>query len=82
VKEDHAKSIFGCQFHLNLKDGEPVILATVGSNRVTIYECTSDGALKLLQVFADPDVCLIIIGSLRCCISSPFMGFFDSCVGG
>jgi polycomb protein EED len=56
VKEDHGKPIFGCQFHLNLKEGEPVILATVGGNRVTVYECPEDGSLRLLQVFADPDV--------------------------
>jgi polycomb protein EED len=59
AKEDHGQPIFGCQFHLSLKDGEPNILATVGSKRVTIYECPSNGTFVLVQVFEDPDVSLI-----------------------
>lgn len=52
-KEDHGHPIFGVSVNHHLE--EPVILATVGNNRVTIYEAMTNGDNKLLQSYADPD---------------------------
>lgn len=53
VKEDHRCPIFGVQFNQHLKDQN--YFATVGSNRISVYECLNDGTMRLVQCYADPD---------------------------
>merc|ERR1712062_352243 len=55
LKEDHGQPLFGVQFSYNTKDGDPIFFATVGSNRVTIYECQDGGKIKLHQSYMDAD---------------------------
>ncbi|KAK2186830.1 hypothetical protein NP493_187g00037 [Ridgeia piscesae] len=55
LKEDHGQPLFGVQFNYNTRDGDPLIFASVGSNRVTVYECEEGGKIKLLQAYTDAD---------------------------
>ena len=53
-RENHGHPIFGVSVNHHLSDSDPVVFATVGYNRVTIYQVMSDG-IKLLQCYSDPD---------------------------
>jgi len=53
-KENHGHPIFGVSVNHHLDSSSPTVFATVGYNRVTIYEAMS-GGIKLLQCYADPD---------------------------
>lgn len=54
LKENHGQPIFGIQVNLNCADSDPVIFATAGFNRISVYECQDGGKIKLLQAYSDP----------------------------
>lgn len=59
MQEDHLQPIFSTQFNhfISKSDSKPNIFATAGSNRVSVYECSSEGGgISLLQCYADADV--------------------------
>lgn len=56
VKEDHGQPLFGTQFNNFLSPDSPMVFASVGANRVTIYECADSGQIDVLQCYGDPDV--------------------------
>uniref|UniRef100_A0A1I8QEC0 Polycomb protein esc n=1 Tax=Stomoxys calcitrans TaxID=35570 RepID=A0A1I8QEC0_STOCA len=57
LREDHGQPLFGVQFNHHFS--QQAIFASVGKDRISIYEChsdvTDDGGIKLLQSYADPD---------------------------
>ncbi|XP_037044743.1 polycomb protein EED-like [Bradysia coprophila] len=55
VVENRGRIIYAVEFCNCLKDGEPIIFATCGSNAVTIYECKNSGEMQLLQCYEDPN---------------------------
>ncbi|CAD7672155.1 unnamed protein product [Nyctereutes procyonoides] len=55
LKEDHNQPLFGVQFNWHSKEGDLLVFATVGSNRVTLCECHSQGEIRLLQSYVDAD---------------------------
>ena len=55
IKEDHKKSIYCIQFNHFLGKDNQKILASVGSNRATIYDCTEQASLAPIQVYVDPN---------------------------
>lgn len=52
-KEDHKEPIFGVAFNPYNHPDNPPVFATVGSNRVTVYECT-DNSVNVIQSYSDP----------------------------
>ncbi|XP_050416872.1 polycomb protein EED [Patella vulgata] len=54
LHEDHGQPIFGVQINLNAPEQDPLTFATVGNNRVSVYECQENGKVKLLQAYVDP----------------------------
>ena len=54
--QDAKKQIYDVKFNLKLRSGQPHIFATVGADRINIFECDKDGGLRILQVYSDPEV--------------------------
>jgi len=59
LKEDHGQPIFGVAMNHHLGEDQPTVFATVGNNRVTVYEAITVGDIqnnnKLIQCYTDPD---------------------------
>jgi polycomb protein EED len=53
--EDHGQALYGVSVNSHIEVGKPALFATVGSNRVTVYETEVSGPqVKLLQCYVDP----------------------------
>ena len=63
MKEDHGQPIFGVTFNPFYKEGDALVFATAGSNRVSVYELLDGGGMKLLQSYIDADVSLQLLGA-------------------
>ncbi|KAI6649751.1 Polycomb protein esc-like Protein [Oopsacas minuta] len=55
IKEDHKKPIYCVQFNNHFGKDNQKILASVGSNRASIYDCTEVGSITPIQVYVDPN---------------------------
>lgn len=55
IREEHGKPLFGVAFSYHLPPNTAQMFATVGSNRVTIYECRESGYMKAVQAYVDSD---------------------------
>ncbi|XP_069103147.1 polycomb protein EED-like [Argopecten irradians] len=75
IKEDHGQPLFGLHINQFMKEGDPILFATVGSNRVTLYECLEGGKINLLQAYTDPP-CVDSEENFYCCTWT-----FDSTTG-
>ncbi|XP_019854033.1 PREDICTED: polycomb protein eed-like [Amphimedon queenslandica] len=53
LKEGHSQPLFGVQFNPFLP--EKRIFATVGTNRVTVYQCVPDNQIVPIQCYTDAD---------------------------
>ena len=65
MKEDHSQPIFGVTFNPFYKEGDALVFATAGSNRVSVYELLEGGGMKLLQSYIDADVSFLCRYSLE-----------------
>ena len=74
-KENHGHPIFGVSVNHHLDSSSPTVFATVGYNRVTIYEAMS-GGIKLLQVNNLNIMSLFVQLSLQFCLFHLFCSFF------
>jgi len=55
-REDHGQPLFGVCVNTHIADpNQPVVFATVGFNRVSIYESVKGEGVRLVQCYADPD---------------------------
>ena len=55
LREDHGQPIFGVSVNHHLGPDQPLVFATVGNNRVTIYEGLQNGKEAYLAVFYIPN---------------------------
>ena len=82
-KENHGHPIFGVSVNHHLDASSPTVFATVGYNRVTIYEAMS-GGIKLLQVNLNLNTLSLsfffvsyFYQFLVCCLITPLQCYAD-----
>jgi polycomb protein EED len=54
MKDNNNKPLYGVQFNPYLPKGHNYF-GTVGSNKVTVYQCLEDGTNRLVQCYSDPN---------------------------